>query len=214
MFKFIVPVLALASVGMASASNAAIVITEDSGNLAAFSYNVDTATRTINIYETWGVDTLSTVDLLVEGWPYGLGSWTINKYVTNQSGADWNAFSHELLQSDKSWSPDRDGLSFAQLGIPHRPRESDKFSEVYADELPTRDFLNFYGGTLANGETAWFTYGITNRRDTDDTNPFYLRQLATAAVPEPAVWALLISGFGLVGLSLRRRRETLSSVNA
>lgn len=212
MYKYFAPLVALASLGVATASNAAITITEDAGNLAAFSYTVDTSTRTIDIWETWGANTGPTVDLLITEWPYGLGSWTINKYVTNETGVTWNNFSHELLQSDKSWSPDRDGLSFAQLGIPTRPRNSDMFAQVYADELPTRDYLNFFDGSVANGETVWFTFGITNRRDTGETNPFYLRQMAP--VPEPAIWALLISGFGLVGLSLRRRRETLGHVNA
>lgn len=212
MYKLIAPVIALASLGVATASSAAIVITEDSGNLAAFSYSVNETTKTIDIYETWGATTGPVVDLLIEGWPYGFGSWTVNKYVTNQTGVTWNSFSHELLQADKAWSPDRDGLSFAQLGIPERPRNSDAFASVYADELPTRDYLNFYDGSVEDGQTVWFTFGLTNRRDTDETNPFYLRQIAP--VPEPAVWALLISGFGLVGLSLRRRRETLGHVNA
>lgn len=33
---------------------------------------------------------------------------------------------------------------------------------------------------------------------------------ATAAVPEPATWAMMISGFGLVAYSMRRRRQTVS----
>jgi hypothetical protein len=32
----------------------------------------------------------------------------------------------------------------------------------------------------------------------------------TPGVPEPATWALMISGFGLAGASLRRRRELLA----
>ena len=31
----------------------------------------------------------------------------------------------------------------------------------------------------------------------------------TAAVPEPATWAMMIAGFGAVGLALRGRRQTL-----
>jgi hypothetical protein len=30
------------------------------------------------------------------------------------------------------------------------------------------------------------------------------------AVPEPATWALLIAGFALVGVTMRRRRTTVS----
>ena len=32
----------------------------------------------------------------------------------------------------------------------------------------------------------------------------------TGAVPEPAVWGMMIGGFGMVGVSLRRRRKTLA----
>jgi len=212
MYKLFAPLVAVASLGLATASNAAITISVDSGNLDAFSYTVNETTRTIDIYETWGTGTGPTVDLLIEGWPYGLGSWTVNKYVTNNTGVTWHSFSNELLQSDKSWSPNTDGLSFAQLGIPERPRSSDLFAQVFADELPYRDYLNFFDGSVANGQEVFLTFGLTNRRDTDATNPFYLRQ--TAPVPEPAIWALLISGFGLVGISLRRRRETPGRVNA
>ncbi len=35
--------------------------------------------------------------------------------------------------------------------------------------------------------------------------------LSTAAVPEPAAWALMITGFGLAGATLRRRRAVLSA---
>jgi hypothetical protein len=31
----------------------------------------------------------------------------------------------------------------------------------------------------------------------------------TAAVPEPATWLMMISGFGVLGMALRRRRREL-----
>lgn len=33
---------------------------------------------------------------------------------------------------------------------------------------------------------------------------------ATTAVPEPAVWALMLTGFGLVGMAMRRRRRNVA----
>ncbi len=213
-FKFVAPLALLASFGIAAAANALTITEEPGSNLAAFSYTFNVGTRTINLYETWGANT-STVVLKFSDWTYNAASWTVNKYVINQTGIEWTAFSHELLQSDKSGSHDSDGLSFAQFGIPFRPRSSDSFAVVNADEVSSRDYLNFKDGSVADGASAFFTYGLTARRNEGDVNPFYLRQLAAEiGVPEPATWAMLIAGFGMVGVSLRRRRTTLGSVSA
>lgn len=44
---------------------------------------------------------------------------------------------------------------------------------------------------------------------TSSSNSFEIDNLATAAVPEPATWAMLITGFGLVGFAARRRERRL-----
>ena len=61
----------------------------------------------------------------------------------------------------------------------------------------------------------WFAYaynGVDTNNDGHfyrDTNPGFEGQasLVTGAVPEPATWALMLVGFGAVGVSLRRRRR-------
>ncbi|WP_181160087.1 Npun_F0296 family exosortase-dependent surface protein [Sandaracinobacter neustonicus] len=45
---------------------------------------------------------------------------------------------------------------------------------------------------------------------TSGTNSFEIDNLATIAVPEPATWAMLIVGFGLVGFAARRREQRLA----
>lgn len=211
--KFFLPLIA--SLAFAGAANAVVITPEPGSNLLDFSYLVNEGTRTIQIYETFGPDTAGQIVLKFEDWAFGRRSWVINKYVTNLTGGSWNSFSHELLQSDKSGSVDDDGLSFAQFGSPFRPRQSDKFAAFTADENEARDYLLFDGGSVLDGQTVWFTFGLTARRDTQDTNVFFLRQSEFLdVVPEPATWAMLIAGFGLVGFSLRRRRNTVTSVSA
>jgi hypothetical protein len=64
-----------------------------------------------------------------------------------------------------------------------------------------------------NTPTARFTRYLftTNERGdvvfAGDTGQGYLVGQINAVVPEPATWAMMIGGFGLVGFGLRRRRE-------
>ncbi len=58
------------------------------------------------------------------------------------------------------------------------------------------------------GRTVW--NGFLN--DTLDSSKLYSNQLSyltglSSAVPEPATWAMMITGFGLAGSALRRRRS-------
>ncbi len=66
--------------------------------------------------------------------------------------------------------------------------------------MPTADcsnYLSFDGIHVTTGVQRAISIEVAN-------------QLGIAAVPEPASWALLISGFGVVGLALRRRRAVLA----
>ena len=202
--------VALAAIALAGPASALTILEEPGSNLASFSYVVDETNKVISLYETWGPGTAPEVLLKFVDWTHNYDSWRIDKYVTNLTGDAWISFAHELLQSDKDSSPDKDGLSFAQYGNPYYPRSSDKFADVFVDEDQARDYLRYSGGVVESGESVFFSYGLTNRRDTPDTDPFYLRQSeflrqVRNGVPEPTSWALMIAGFGLVGAAMRRR---------
>lgn len=200
-------VAALATLGFSGVASALTIVEEPGSNLASFSYTVDSASKVISLYETWGTNTNSVLLKFID-WDHNFAAWRIDKYVTNETGKTWTSFTHELLQSDKSPSPNNDGLSFAQLGNPNYPRSSDKFLTVTADENHLRDYLSYTSGEVASGESVYFGYGITNRRETPQTEPFFLKQIALAGiVPEPATWALFLAGFGLVGVAIRRRER-------
>ncbi len=64
-------------------------------------------------------------------------------------------------------------------------------------------------GFLGNGETHGvlkFSGTFSSISFTDSQENWHGFTVGTAAVPEPASWALMIAGFGLVGASMRRRR--------
>ena len=57
---------------------------------------------------------------------------------------------------------------------------------------------------------------LTGTRMTMDSEGLYVQGFgdhdhATAAVPEPTTWAMLIAGFGLTGVAARRRRRALAA---
>lgn len=98
-------------------------------------------------------------------------------------------------------------------------------SFLKADGTLVRSFTGFdfppaNGNQPANTTNRRITFGfsqadaITQVKFQSSQNAFEFDTLAIAAVPEPASWAMLIAGFGLVGATLRRRRNQLGSVLA
>ena len=129
-------------------------------------------------------------------------SW-ITKTVTNNSGTAWTSFDLELRELPGLASNDSDGLSFAQgYGLTFT---SDKFGTLVKDELNERDFLNFSGGSVANGESVTFSFAMTS-----PFNPYYLLQTpnyVVSSVPEPETYAMLLAGLATVGGLARRRKN-------
>jgi hypothetical protein len=59
-----------------------------------------------------------------------------------------------------------------------------------------------------------YTLAFAGQKTTDET-AFLDNVSVTAAVPEPAAWALMIAGFGMVGITMRRRttRGSIAPLN-
>jgi hypothetical protein len=134
---------------------------------------------------------------------HSTGFW-LKKVITNSTGVDWNFFDNELQEVLGTPSSDGDGLSFAQgpLNDP-RPWTSDKFTK-YTEIIHPRDYINFYGGTVAAGSTVTMSFVIT---DNSPVSPFYLRQrpnfVPPGVIPLPSA---AFMGLGLLGgLALVRR---------
>jgi|GEM_PF-1150572 len=135
---------------------------------------------------------------------YTYGKW-IALTITNNSSSVWSSFDLELQSVLGTASTNGDGLSFAQGA--NLPFTSNRFSTVHRTE-DVRDFLNFDGGSVAIGQSVTFNFAIT---DNTLRNTFWLSQTpnrVVGGVPEPATWAMMMLGFGGVGVALRRRPKT------
>lgn len=64
------------------------------------------------------------------------------------------------------------------------------------------------GQTTGTGVTEFiFGYDDFIRGADDNHDDFIVRAVVTSAVPEPGTWAMLLSGFAIVGSLVRRRRS-------
>jgi hypothetical protein len=62
---------------------------------------------------------------------------------------------------------------------------------------------------LAGSNTLTFTYSGADQGIADEA--WGLGSVSAGAVPEPASWTMLITGFGLVGFAARRRRSVIAA---
>ena len=92
------------------------------------------------------------------------------------------------------------------LGAPGTTYNSPGSRGLEANDLA---HTSFFGSVL--------TVADNGRRQRDGwtaSNPGDNIRVITAAVPEPATWAMLISGFGMVGFAARRRRAGVTLASA
>jgi hypothetical protein len=92
---------------------------------------------------------------------------------------------------------DDNGITVAGIGALFDPNSGKLFA------LGTGDHFT------SNGGGWWFAADLVDSQGrTFNVAARDMYRLKTGAVPEPASWALMITGFGAVGVAMRRRRTT------
>jgi hypothetical protein len=163
-------------------------------------------------------------------WEIGVGNQTSVGGSFNQSDFDWAA-SPDPYAFNLSWTAS--GLSITVGGVTVTDAGNGRGAPLVGDTLRigilrsaslTLDTLDgiafnqsfgsgsdllFFSPTAwgGNGFTATGTLDITGGGRSANVIRFTVGDFApNPAIPEPATWAMMIAGFGLVGASMRRRR--------
>lgn len=95
------------------------------------------------------------------------------------------------------------GSKPAYFGNPTPPFLGQNGGEPYA-------FVNIYFDAGESFDRVVFRQTTSAGYESDNHTVGYWIEQGGNTVPEPATWAMLISGFGLVGMSARRRSRTVS----
>lgn len=84
--------------------------------------------------------------------------------------------------------------------------------------VPAVPGMSNFGIFLPNGfngasfDTNWLVIGYDDGGSSDNDFDDFVVGIQVSPIPEPHIWALMIAGFGLVGMQLRRHRNRSPSV--
>lgn len=113
---------------------------------------------------------------------------------------DWDATDRFLLSPIRPASL----LATAQLTFDHGALVGVYFYGLNGPSYLTFDTTSFYGGWYVWGPRD---YGYSGSWSLDKVRIAYDGEPLPGTVPEPASWALLVTGFGVIGAGLRRQRR-------
>lgn len=152
-----------------------------------------TASFVLGFLESWdssdgGCCAPDFLDILIDGTV--VQTLTYNNALGTVKDTDGNPVLFEYVQANSNGS-------FSDTLV--------SYSLTFAHTGSTLDFqFQARGGGWQGGDDEG--YGIDNSLFTYDG----VREPPTGVVPEPATWGLMITGFGLAGATLRRRRTVLA----
>jgi hypothetical protein len=120
-----------------------------------------------------------------------VSAFAMKKIVINKSDRAWRNYQMELREVTTRHSPYSDGLSFGQNSFIGTSYTRSSFADLQRFDEP-EDTLGFSGSTVAPGETAEFSFIIS---DMSPVSVFYLMQLplqplSRATPAGDAEWAL------------------------
>jgi hypothetical protein len=171
--------------------------------LAAASAPAQASTWLVNYVSDGGAPLAATLKLNVSNTVNGLGAFDVLSVLSGNVDGDLiTGLTPNPNQPAIGTSPD--GLFFFDNNF--SPTTDPHFSNAGLMFMSLGAEYNLY----SNGPGSYTLYKAQDRSYGANSNG----KLTVASVPEPAVWALMIGGFGLAGAALRRRRAQLVPVRA
>jgi hypothetical protein len=194
------------------ASEPASFVAPNLGGLAVTRGPGLTPTAGSNSLNSSGFSTDATADFLSFGLTVNSGfNATVNQLIFGSQASNTGPGTISVLASV-------DNGAFTQVGSFSQPAGALSQTLALANPLTALNRIEFRfvaaNTTSANGGTlaGTGTFRLTNFQPTGANTPFTIDGSVariTTAVPEPATWAMMIAGFGLVGGTLRRRRAVV-----
>ena len=205
MNKFLVAAIVTAGVGlMSSAADAASQLTVATYyNIPFYDYYPTSATIDSEVAYANSVapDATSIADLNPSFFSASLGGFTAMNFSGSLNIATAGYYSFHV-DADDAARISLDGTSIAE-------------SNFYGDGLDLPNSVSLYLTAGAHAYDA-FTFQEVGGQNFDtyiggpDVTSFSAQAPAAAAVPEPASWAMMVGGFGLLGAAMRHKKATIS----